>query len=226
MNPEPPSALLLRYHLKVLKLPTMLRDYAAVAAACGTERIDYAGFLLRLAERELLERERSHRTTDQGGGVPGDQDNRHARLHRPAFAQRELGARTVAGRGPRSQGERALGRRPRHGQAPLDHPPQGSPLPPHWSDLGPLRLGPLRRRATAPKGGQICAERFGQLMVRSGGAGHANRLKKAKKIGLGCLQNPSLGLLRECRSQDLPKKEAHAKGYHQDHTRLRGDHSA
>jgi DNA replication protein DnaC len=58
MNPEPPSTLLLRHHLKVLKLPTMLRDYAAVAAACGAERIDYAGFLLRLAERELLERER------------------------------------------------------------------------------------------------------------------------------------------------------------------------
>ena len=36
----------------------MLRDYAAVAAACGQERVDYAGFLLRLAERELLERER------------------------------------------------------------------------------------------------------------------------------------------------------------------------
>jgi DNA replication protein DnaC len=58
MNPEPPSTLLLRHHLKVLKLPTMLRDYAGVAAACGQERIDYAGFLLRLAERELLERER------------------------------------------------------------------------------------------------------------------------------------------------------------------------
>jgi len=58
MNPEPPSTLLLRHHLKVLKLPTMLRDYAAVAAACGQERVDYAGFLLRLSERELLERER------------------------------------------------------------------------------------------------------------------------------------------------------------------------
>jgi DNA replication protein DnaC len=58
VNPEPPSTLLLRHHLKVLKLPTMLRDYAAVAAACGQERIDYAGFLLRLSERELLERER------------------------------------------------------------------------------------------------------------------------------------------------------------------------
>jgi DNA replication protein DnaC len=58
MSTEAPSTLLLRHHLKVLKLPTMLRDYAAVAAACGQERVDYAGFLLRLSERELLERER------------------------------------------------------------------------------------------------------------------------------------------------------------------------
>ena len=58
MNQEAPSTLLLRHHLKVLKLPTMLRDYVAVAAACGQERVDYAGFLLRLTERELLERER------------------------------------------------------------------------------------------------------------------------------------------------------------------------
>ena len=58
MSTEDPSTLLLRHHLKVLKLPTMVRDYAAIAAVCGQERIDYAGFLLRLAERELLERER------------------------------------------------------------------------------------------------------------------------------------------------------------------------
>lgn len=55
---EQPSTLLLRHHLKALRLPTMLRDYTAVGAACGQERIDYAGYLLRLAERELLERER------------------------------------------------------------------------------------------------------------------------------------------------------------------------
>ena len=58
MSTESPSTLLLRHHLKALKLPTMLRDYVAVAAACGQERIDFAGFLLRLAERELLERDR------------------------------------------------------------------------------------------------------------------------------------------------------------------------
>ncbi len=58
MSTEEPSTLLLRHHLKALKLPTMLRDYASVGAVCSQERIDYAGFLLRLAERELLERDR------------------------------------------------------------------------------------------------------------------------------------------------------------------------
>jgi DNA replication protein DnaC len=58
MSTEAPSTLLLRHHLKALKLPTILRDYTAMAASCGQERVDYAGFLLRLTERELLERER------------------------------------------------------------------------------------------------------------------------------------------------------------------------
>lgn len=53
-----PSTLLLEHHLKVLKLPTFLRDYQAVAAGCAQERSDYPAFLLRLAERELLDRER------------------------------------------------------------------------------------------------------------------------------------------------------------------------
>jgi hypothetical protein len=52
-----PSTLLLEHHLKALKLPTMLRDYTAVAAACSQERGAYAEFLLRLTERELIERE-------------------------------------------------------------------------------------------------------------------------------------------------------------------------
>jgi DNA replication protein DnaC len=58
MTQENPSTLLLRHHLKALKLPTMLRDYPSIAAVCSKERIDYAGFLFRLTERELLERER------------------------------------------------------------------------------------------------------------------------------------------------------------------------
>jgi len=48
---------LLEHYLKQLKLPTFLREYAAVAASCGNERMDYATFLLRLSEREVLDRE-------------------------------------------------------------------------------------------------------------------------------------------------------------------------
>jgi DNA replication protein DnaC len=54
---EKRSTVLLDHHLKQLKLPTMLREYASIAAACGAEGVDYATYLLRLAERELLDRE-------------------------------------------------------------------------------------------------------------------------------------------------------------------------
>ena len=50
--------LLLEHHLKELKLPTILREYAAVAGVCSTERADYPTYLLRLCERELIDRER------------------------------------------------------------------------------------------------------------------------------------------------------------------------
>ncbi len=50
--------LLLEHHLKELKLPTMLREYAALASVCSTERADYLTYLLRLCERELIDRER------------------------------------------------------------------------------------------------------------------------------------------------------------------------
>jgi DNA replication protein DnaC len=57
MSKDPP-VLLLEHHLKTLKLPTFLRDYASVGTVCGQERNDYPTFLLRLAERELIDRER------------------------------------------------------------------------------------------------------------------------------------------------------------------------
>lgn len=53
-----PSVLLLEHHLKALKLPTFLRDYATVGTVCSQERAAYPTYLLRLAERELLDRER------------------------------------------------------------------------------------------------------------------------------------------------------------------------
>ena len=51
------ATVLLEHHLKQLKLPTMLRDYASVASVCSKERTAYPTYLLRLAERELIDRE-------------------------------------------------------------------------------------------------------------------------------------------------------------------------
>lgn len=49
--------LLLDHYLKQLKLPTMLREYKAVSQACAKDDQDHIAFLLRLTERETLERE-------------------------------------------------------------------------------------------------------------------------------------------------------------------------
>lgn len=48
---------LLDHYLKQLKLPTMLREYKTIAEVCAKEDQDHASFLLRLAEREIIERE-------------------------------------------------------------------------------------------------------------------------------------------------------------------------
>jgi DNA replication protein DnaC len=56
MSDVPP--VLLAHHLKALKLPTFLREYDKQARQCASEGVDHTGYLLRLAELELLERER------------------------------------------------------------------------------------------------------------------------------------------------------------------------
>jgi len=50
--------ILLEHYLKKLKLPTLLREYQPLAVVCREERADYPTYLLRLTERELLDRER------------------------------------------------------------------------------------------------------------------------------------------------------------------------
>jgi len=55
---ERKTPLLLKHYLKKLKLPTILREYSAIAAACKKDNHDYATFLLRLVERESLDREK------------------------------------------------------------------------------------------------------------------------------------------------------------------------
>ena len=49
---------LLAHHLKALKLPTFLREYDKVARQCAAEGVDHVRFLLRLAELEMIDRER------------------------------------------------------------------------------------------------------------------------------------------------------------------------
>jgi len=56
MEPERPTVLLDHY-LKLLKLPTIKREYKSVAAACAKDGHDAIEFLARLCERECLERE-------------------------------------------------------------------------------------------------------------------------------------------------------------------------
>ena len=50
--------LLLVHHLKRLKLPTVLREYDKIARQCASEGVDHVRYLLRLAELELIDRER------------------------------------------------------------------------------------------------------------------------------------------------------------------------
>jgi DNA replication protein DnaC len=55
---ETKSMVLLKHHLKALKLPTILAECEKVSARCAKENVDHLGFLLQLCELELLERER------------------------------------------------------------------------------------------------------------------------------------------------------------------------
>jgi len=49
---------LLGHYLKKLKLPTFLSEHARLARQCAQENVEHVGYLLRLTELELIERER------------------------------------------------------------------------------------------------------------------------------------------------------------------------
>ena len=57
MSTEVPEILLAHYR-KILKLPTFQREYQKLARLCATEGVDHVGYLFRLAEREMIERDR------------------------------------------------------------------------------------------------------------------------------------------------------------------------
>jgi len=52
------STVLLKHHLKQLKLPTMHGECEKIAARAGKENLDHLAFLLQLCELELIDRER------------------------------------------------------------------------------------------------------------------------------------------------------------------------
>jgi len=57
MSTEVPE-ILLSHYLKTLKLPTFQREYQKLARLCATEGVDHVGYLTRLSEREMIERDR------------------------------------------------------------------------------------------------------------------------------------------------------------------------
>jgi len=56
MQSERKSTVLLEYHLKQLKLPTMLKEYSQLAQQCSQDKSDYPTYLLRLCEKESSDR--------------------------------------------------------------------------------------------------------------------------------------------------------------------------
>lgn len=55
---ETKSTVLLRHHLKHLRLPTVNSECEKVAAQCAKDNVDHLGYLLQLCELELVDRER------------------------------------------------------------------------------------------------------------------------------------------------------------------------
>ena len=55
---ETKSTVLLKHHLKALKMPTMHDECEKIAARCAKENVDHLGFLLQLCEQELIDREK------------------------------------------------------------------------------------------------------------------------------------------------------------------------
>ncbi len=58
MKTDTKSTVLLKHHLKALRLPTVLAECEKVAKQSAADNVDHLGFLLQLLELELIERDR------------------------------------------------------------------------------------------------------------------------------------------------------------------------
>ena len=123
---ETKSTVLLKHHLKALKLPTMLAECEKIAQRCAADNADHLAFLLQLVELELIERERKAaerrlkaarfpmaKLLDEFEFVR--RARRQARL-RPAQCEQAARAGIDAGGVPRSPREHPVGRPLRHGE--------------------------------------------------------------------------------------------------------------
>ncbi len=55
---ETKSTVLLKHHLKALRLPSMHEECEKIATQCAKENVDHLAFLLQLCEQELIGREK------------------------------------------------------------------------------------------------------------------------------------------------------------------------
>jgi DNA replication protein DnaC len=92
-SPAPPQVLL-AHHLRQLKLPTFVREYEKVAAEAARERLDHVRFLLRLAELELIDRERRMVERRIRAALSRGEEFRHVQLHCHSIAQQAARSRT------------------------------------------------------------------------------------------------------------------------------------
>ena len=78
---ETKSMVLLKHHLKALRMPTMHAECEKVAARCARDNVDHLGFLLQLIELELIDRERraAHRADARPPRCPLDPETRRGR---------------------------------------------------------------------------------------------------------------------------------------------------
>jgi len=85
--------ILLAHHLKALKLPTFLREYDKVARLCAAEGVDHPRYLMRLAEMEMIDRERRMvERRIKAAKFPTVKSLDKLRLPRDPVAQQDAGA--------------------------------------------------------------------------------------------------------------------------------------
>ena len=131
--------LLLEHHLKTLRLPTMLREYDRVARQCAVEHVNYPRYLLRMAELELLDRERraTERRIRQAKFPITKSLDSFDFLAMPTL-NKSMVLELAPLRVPAAQGERAAARQLRHRPRRISRSPSvslacqgGLPRPPH-----------------------------------------------------------------------------------------------